>query len=136
MGLKENIKYIAQTSTSSVFNVIVSIVRSKIVAILIGTAGFGIIGQLGSLINIANFLSSMGMEQGLMNEVAIAKRNNNKKAYNRERAKKEFRNDLNDSVRKETQQFLLLAAWIPSPSIFFLPDELNFLFITGKSLIN
>ena len=29
------------------------------------------------------------------------KRQDNKKAYNRERAKKEFRNELNDSVRKD-----------------------------------
>ena len=36
------------------------------------------------------------------------KKQDNKKAYNRERAKKEFRNDLNDSVRKD--HFPLLAA--------------------------
>jgi len=30
------------------------------------------------------------------------KRQDNKKAYNRERAKKEFRKDLKDTVRKET----------------------------------
>ena len=36
------------------------------------------------------------------------KTQDNKKAYNRENAKKEFRNDLNDSVRKD--RFPLLAA--------------------------
>jgi len=36
------------------------------------------------------------------------KKQDNKKAYNRENAKKEFRNDLNDSVRKD--RFPLLAA--------------------------
>lgn len=36
------------------------------------------------------------------------KKQDNKKAYNRERAKKEFRNDLNDSVRKD--RFPHLAA--------------------------
>jgi len=82
MSLKENIKYIAQTSTSSIFNAIISIVRSKVVAILIGTAGFGIIGQLNSLINIAGFLSAMGMEQGLINEVGVAKKKNNQEAIN------------------------------------------------------
>lgn len=36
------------------------------------------------------------------------KKQDNKKAYNRERSKKEFRNDLNDSVRKD--HFPQLAA--------------------------
>jgi hypothetical protein len=36
------------------------------------------------------------------------KKQDNKKAYNRESAKKEFRSDLNDSVRKDC--FPLLAA--------------------------
>jgi len=36
------------------------------------------------------------------------KKQDNKKAYNRERAKKEFRNDLNDSVRKD--RFMTSAA--------------------------
>lgn len=36
------------------------------------------------------------------------KKQDNKKAYNRENAKKEFRNDLNDSVRKD--RFPQLAA--------------------------
>ncbi len=36
------------------------------------------------------------------------KKQDNKKAYDRERSRKEFRNDLNDSVRKD--RFPLLAA--------------------------
>ena len=81
MSLKENIKYITQTGTASVFNIFVSIVRSKIIAIIIGTAGFGIIGQLNSLLNITHFLTGLGMEQGLVNEVAKARRSDDQRAY-------------------------------------------------------
>ncbi|MBC8282335.1 MAG: hypothetical protein H8E32_00845 [Nitrospinae bacterium] len=38
------------------------------------------------------------------------KTQDNKKAYNREKAKKEFRAVINDSVRKDTERFLQLAA--------------------------
>lgn len=38
------------------------------------------------------------------------KKQDNKKAYDRERAKKEFRAFLNDSARKEADRFLSLAA--------------------------
>ncbi|GEM_PF-2898873 len=40
------------------------------------------------------------------------KKQDNKRAYNRERAKKEFRKDLKDIIRKETttNRFLKIAA--------------------------
>jgi hypothetical protein len=38
------------------------------------------------------------------------KKQDNKKAYDRERAKKAFGNDLNNSVSKEADRFPLLAA--------------------------
>ena len=38
------------------------------------------------------------------------KKQDNKKAYNRERAKKEFRKDIKDTVRKETFSVWFLKA--------------------------
>ncbi|MDN5215966.1 oligosaccharide flippase family protein [Fulvivirgaceae bacterium BMA12] len=73
MGILQNFKYISQSGVASIFNIVVSIIRVKIIAVLIGTSGVGLIGQLTNLINISTFLSNLGMSTGFIREVSISR---------------------------------------------------------------
>ena len=121
MGLKENIKYITQTSTASIANIFFSIVRSKIVAVLIGTGGFGIVGQLSSLMNISHFLVGMGMEKGLVSEIARAKRNEDEATY-----------------QNLSRTFFILTSWfsvlLALVVFLFAPQITSFLFASQEYL--
>lgn len=121
MGLKENIKYITQTSSASIANIFFSIIRSKIVALLIGASGFGIVGQLSSLMNLSHFLTGMGMEKGLVSEIARAKRDGDESAY-----------------QNLSRTFFILTSWFSvllAVLVFlFSPQITSFLFASQEYL--
>lgn len=60
------------------FNILISIAKSKIVAILIGTTGLGILGILSSTVNLILGVSRMGLDFSAVKEIAASKTNEDK----------------------------------------------------------
>ncbi|UUC45479.1 oligosaccharide flippase family protein [Flavobacterium cerinum] len=56
-----------------VFNILVSIIRSKIIAVLIGPAGMGIAGLLNATLNLIGGFSNLGLETSAVKDISIAK---------------------------------------------------------------
>jgi PST family polysaccharide transporter len=57
---------------SSVFNVGVGIVRTKIMALLLGPAGFGLIGLYSSIVNLTQSIACMGIDSSGVRQIAAA----------------------------------------------------------------
>ena len=55
-----------------VFNVVISIIRSKIIAVLLGPAGMGIAGLFTSTTHLINSLTSMGLRSSAVRNIAAA----------------------------------------------------------------
>ncbi|MRX63752.1 O-antigen translocase [Maribacter luteus] len=55
-----------------VFNIIISIVRSKVIALLLGPAGMGIAGLLNSTLNIIGSISNFGLGISAVKDIAEA----------------------------------------------------------------
>jgi O-antigen/teichoic acid export membrane protein len=60
-----------------VFNILISIIRSKFVAILLGPAGMGIVGLLTTTINLVGSLTNFGLGTSAVKNVAEANASNN-----------------------------------------------------------
>lgn len=57
---------------SSVINVAIGIIRTKAMAVLLGPAGFGLIGVYGSIIDLAHSLAGMGINSSGVRQIAAA----------------------------------------------------------------
>ncbi|NMH88332.1 O-antigen translocase [Flavivirga algicola] len=55
-----------------VFNIIIAIVRSKIIAVLLGPAGMGIAGLLGSSLGLISSLTNFGLGTSAVRDIAAA----------------------------------------------------------------
>ena len=55
-----------------VFNILISLVRSKVIALLIGTTGMGISGLLTSTMGLINGLTNFGLERSAVKDISIA----------------------------------------------------------------
>lgn len=55
-----------------VFNILITLVRGKAVAVLIGTAGMGMNGLFLSGVNLIKYLTSLGIEQSAVRDMSIA----------------------------------------------------------------
>src|SRR3954451_24297334 len=55
-----------------VFNIIISIIRSKFIAILLGPAGMGIAGLLTSTIGLIGSITNFGLGSSAVRNVAVA----------------------------------------------------------------
>lgn len=66
-----------------VFNIIISLVRGKLVAVLIGTAGMGLNGLLTSGINLIKIISGLGLEQSAVKDISNANGTNDKERISR-----------------------------------------------------
>ena len=55
-----------------VFNILISIVRSKLVAILLGPAGMGIMGLFQSSIDLVRSFTNMGLQTSAVRDVSLA----------------------------------------------------------------
>lgn len=60
-----------------VFAILISVIRSKAVAILIGPAGMGIIGLIMSTLKVVGEITTLGLSTTAVREIAIAKSNEN-----------------------------------------------------------
>jgi len=66
------LKSSALIGASSVFNVGVGIVRTKIMAVLLGPAGYGLIGLYSSIISLAQNIACMGIDNSGVRQIAAA----------------------------------------------------------------
>lgn len=62
-----------------VFNIIISIIRSKVIAIWIGPTGMGIIGLLMSTLKVVGELTRLGLSTTAVREIALTANNNKDK---------------------------------------------------------
>lgn len=60
-----------------VFNIIISIIRSKVVAVLLGPAGIGILGLLNSTIGLIGTLTSFGLGTSAVKDISAANNSEN-----------------------------------------------------------
>lgn len=111
MSLFQNIRLILVSGAGSVFNVIISIIRVKVVALVLGTNGIAVFGQLSNLTNISALLSHFGMPVGLVTEVS------------KERSK---RNESKLRQLKTTYScIVLVASLLASIFIYFFSGYIN-----------
>ena len=64
------------------FNIAISIVRSKVVALLIGPTGMGIIGLLSSTLKVIGEFTKLGLDTTAVREIALSLGDENKRARN------------------------------------------------------
>jgi O-antigen/teichoic acid export membrane protein len=57
---------------SQAFNVVIGVVRSKAMAVLLGPAGFGLMGLYTSIINLAQSIAGMGVNSSGVRQIAAA----------------------------------------------------------------
>lgn len=60
-----------------VFNILISLVRSKFIALLIGPTGMGIAGLLSSTMGLVNGLTNIGLESSSVKEISLANNDSN-----------------------------------------------------------
>lgn len=60
-----------------IFNIIIGIIRSKLVAILLGPTGMGIMGLFNSTIDLIKSVSNMGLQTSAVRDVSLASDTNN-----------------------------------------------------------
>lgn len=65
------------------FQILISVVKTKILAVLLGTGGIGILGLYSSALEMINNLTSLGLQQSAVREVTEANTNNDKKLIRR-----------------------------------------------------
>jgi len=66
-----------------VFNIIIAIVRSKIIAVLLGPAGMGIVGLLTSTIGLVSSLTNFGLGTSAIRDIAAANESGNQNRINK-----------------------------------------------------
>ncbi len=57
---------------SSAINIAIGIVRTKAMAVLLGPAGFGLMGVYGSIIDLAQSIAGMGINSSGVRQIAAA----------------------------------------------------------------
>ncbi|PQB04847.1 O-antigen translocase [Aureitalea marina] len=66
-----------------VFNILIAIVRSKVIAWLIGPAGMGIASLLNSTLNLVNGATNLGLDRSAVKEIAFAENSDNEQKSER-----------------------------------------------------
>ena len=66
-----------------VFNIIISIIRSKIIAVLLGPAGMGIVGLLTSTTGLVSSLTNFGLGTSAVRDIAAANESGNQNRINK-----------------------------------------------------
>jgi O-antigen/teichoic acid export membrane protein len=66
-----------------VFNIIIAIIRSKIIAVLLGTAGMGIVGLLTSTTGLISSLTNFGLGTSAIRDIAAANESGNQDRINK-----------------------------------------------------
>ena len=65
-----------------VFNILISVIRSKVIAILIGPTGMGILGLLTSTLKVVGEFTALGLSTTAVREIAKSKSKENSKETN------------------------------------------------------
>lgn len=60
-----------------IFNILISVIRSKVIAIWIGPTGMGIIGLLSSALKVVSEVTRLGLDTTAVREIALSKSNDN-----------------------------------------------------------
>ncbi len=68
--MKRLVTSTALVGTSSLLGVVTAVLRNKLLAVLVGTAGVGLLAQVGNLVNILSSLASLGISVGMAKYVA------------------------------------------------------------------
>jgi PST family polysaccharide transporter len=68
--MKKLVTSTALVGTASLFGALTALVRTKLLAVFVGTAGLGLLAQIGSLLNILSALASLGIGVGMAKYVA------------------------------------------------------------------
>lgn len=79
--IKENIKATSLFGGVQVFSILVSIVRSKVVALLIGPAGVGVVELFSSTIRLIGSLTNFSLQTSAVREVSIAYKSGDKNKF-------------------------------------------------------
>lgn len=58
-----------------IYNILLTLIRTKIVAVLLGVTGVGILGLLNNTINIISTLTRLGIDQGAIRDISISANN-------------------------------------------------------------
>src|ERR1700688_1274296 len=66
------VKSSALIGGSSVLNIAIGIVRTKVMAMLLGPAGFGLFGVYGSIANLTQSVAGMGINSSGVRQIAEA----------------------------------------------------------------
>src|ERR1700721_2511591 len=66
------VKSSALVGGSSVLNIAIGIVRTKVMAVLLGPAGFGLFGLYGSIVTLTQTLAGMGVNSSGVRQIAEA----------------------------------------------------------------
>ena len=65
-----------------VFNILISVIRSKVIAVLVGPIGFGIIGLLNSTLNIIGDFTKIGLDTSAVKEISQCASNQDNEKVN------------------------------------------------------
>jgi O-antigen/teichoic acid export membrane protein len=68
--MKKLVTSTALVGTSSLFGVLTALLRTKLLAVFVGTAGLGLLAQLGNFLNVMSALASLGIGVGMAKYVA------------------------------------------------------------------
>lgn len=66
-----------------IFNILVSIIRGKLVAVLLGPSGMGISALLGSTINTVSQATGLGLSMGAIRSISMATAQEDERAFSR-----------------------------------------------------
>lgn len=66
-----------------VVNILISLVRSKVVAVLIGPLGMGIVSLLNSTMGLVNEVTNLGLDRSAVKDISFARENGSEKEISR-----------------------------------------------------
>ncbi|MDC7996133.1 oligosaccharide flippase family protein [Altibacter sp. HG106] len=85
-GFRKVLKATSLFGGVQVVNILISLARSKFVAVLIGPSGMGILGLLNSTLYLVNSGTQLGLDKSAVKELSYAKKNEGEEAVSRQAA--------------------------------------------------
>ncbi len=85
-GFRNVLKATSLFGGVQVFNILISLARSKFVAVLIGPSGMGILGLLNSTLYLVNSATQLGLDKSAVKELSYAHKNQDASSVGRQAA--------------------------------------------------
>lgn len=82
-GFRSIFKNVTVLGGVQVFNILIALIRGKLLAVLIGTAGMGLNGLLLSGLNLINRFSGLGLSESAVRDIAAANASNDERRISR-----------------------------------------------------